>query len=562
MRIGIDLLWVRTGICGGTESYIRNLLDGFAQYDRENEYVLFAAKDNARSFYKYTQAPHMRLRVCRVKSGNRVLRILWENRYLDAAAARCRVDLMLVPVYSKPAAHASGVPYVSVIHDFQVLHYPEYFSAAKRCFMKYSWKRTVRTSAGLVTISQAVKKDLTRYFPAAENKAVTIYNPVITRESGLTAEVIESRFGIRRMAYFYCVSSMLPHKNLDTILQVIRDMPGSCLVISGVGREQSMRQKLHAYRIAERVVLTGFVSDRIRDCLYENCRLFLFPSVFEGFGMPPVEAMRKGKRVVMTRCACLEEVTQGKAVYVEAPYSVAEWKEKIQYALTLPEEKMPFREYELHEIIRQYRQLFDSLTLVCPKAKKSRGHLNMRLFGKQEDKSKDHFGAQEDNGRVYRGMAAQLRIYERIYDVVSANGQIAGKKLNYEKQAFLCGIGAHPQIVDVAAYKRLSNPEFYQAVHAAVYHRLPEQEEYEKWSVFFGMEIPAFQSKLLKKLSVSNLAAVNRIRLIHNPYFVQKRGIRYRMLGMLYGLTDKPTLRQIGKKLPQPVQKLVRKVLL
>lgn len=530
MRIGIDLLWVRTGICGGTESYIRNLLDGFAQYDRENEYVLFAAKDNARSFYKYAQAPHMRLQTCCVKSGNRVLRILWENRYLDAAAARCRVDLMLVPVYSKPAAHASGVPYVSVIHDFQALHYPEYFSAAKRCFMKYSWKRTVRTSAGLVTISEAVRKDLTRYFPAAESKAVSIYNPVITRESGLTAEVIESRFGIRRMAYFYCVSSMLPHKNLDTILRVIRDMPGSCLVISGVGREQSMRQKLHAYRIAERVVLTGVVSDRIRDCLYENCRLFLFPSVFEGFGMPPVEAMRKGKRVVMTRCACLEEVTQGKAVYVEAPYSAAEWKEKIQYALTLPEEKMPFREYELREIIRQYRQLFESLTF--------RSHLNLKL------------------------LTAQLRIYERIYDVVSANDRIAGKKLDYEKQAFLCGIGAHPQIVDVAAYKRLSNPEFYQAVHAAVYHRLPEREEYETWSAYFGMETPAFQSRLLKKLSVSNVAAVNRIRLIHNPYFVHNRGIRYRMLGMLYGLTDKPTLRQIGKKLPQPVQKLVRKVLL
>ncbi len=77
--------------------------------------------------------------------------------------------------------------------------------------------------------------------------------------------------------------------------------------------------------------------------------------------MPPVEAMRRGKRVVMTRCACLEEVTQHRAVYVEDPYSAAEWKEKIQYALTLPEEKIPFPEYALCEIVRQYTRLFSSL---------------------------------------------------------------------------------------------------------------------------------------------------------------------------------------------------------
>ena len=68
MRIGIDLLWVRTGICGGTESYIRSLLDGFARYDRKNEYLLFVAEDQADSFGKYAQVQRMHLKVCRVKS--------------------------------------------------------------------------------------------------------------------------------------------------------------------------------------------------------------------------------------------------------------------------------------------------------------------------------------------------------------------------------------------------------------------------------------------------------------------------------------------------------------
>ena len=59
MRIGIDLLWVRPGIVGGTESFVRNLLDGFAQYDEENEYVLFVARDNADSFKKYEEYEKM-----------------------------------------------------------------------------------------------------------------------------------------------------------------------------------------------------------------------------------------------------------------------------------------------------------------------------------------------------------------------------------------------------------------------------------------------------------------------------------------------------------------------
>ena len=61
MYIGVDLLWVRPGICGGTESFIRNLLNGLAKYDTENQYVLFVAQDNADTFQHYEKFPHMHL---------------------------------------------------------------------------------------------------------------------------------------------------------------------------------------------------------------------------------------------------------------------------------------------------------------------------------------------------------------------------------------------------------------------------------------------------------------------------------------------------------------------
>ena len=367
MRIGIDLLWVRVGICGGTESYIRNLLDGFVEFDPDNNYILFTARDNAYSFQEYMEYPNVSMSVCEVDCANQAKRILWENRNLDKRAQKEDVDVMFIPVYSKPRTYGSGIVYVCVIHDLQALHYPQYFSGAKRMFLKYTWWNTCKTSDKVITISDYCKDDLVEHYPFVKDKVQTIYDPVISKASEMDFSVIERQYGIQKNAYFYCVSSMLPHKNLDTILKVMaqyRKMGNQNykLVISGVGgQEEQIMAVLKAHEIEEQVILTGFVSNEERDCLYENCRLFLFPSIFEGFGMPPIEAMRKGKNVIMTKEFCLEEVTKGKAIYVDKPLDVREWMDKIEDGLGKGPEVVAFEEYELRNIVEQYINVFQNI---------------------------------------------------------------------------------------------------------------------------------------------------------------------------------------------------------
>lgn len=155
-----------------------------------------------------------------------------------------------------------------------------------------------------------------------------------------------------------------------------------------------------------------------------------------------------------------------------------------------------------------------------------------------------------------------IQIYEGIYDAVADNLQSAGQSFSYQKTTFLCDVENPPQVVDVSKYVNMDNKDFFQAVYVAAYKRLPEIHEAAVWNNKYDMPAAEFQNAVLHSIVNSSVVAINHIQFINNPYFEQKRGIKYKLLGILYGLTDKSFLRQFGKKMPQPIQKIIRKVFL
>lgn len=372
VNVGIDLLWLKVGKIGGGESYIRNLLDGFYKYATKGEYkfFLFLAKDNHHTFDKYFDKENFIKIIMPIQSKNVAIRIIKENLLLDKYAKDNNIDLMFVPVYSKPLFKNKKIPYIITIHDLQALHYPEYFSKIKNLWLKYAWKRCAITADRIIAISNFVKKDIEDKLEIATNKIEVIYNPITNLENFEDFDKIKSKYNIKENNYYYTISALLPHKNLKTLILVMKKLKeennefDKKLVITGVdGKSKTeINQLIHDLNLNKEVVFTGFISNEERNSLYKNAKIFLFPSIFEGFGMPPVEAMMLGTPVITTKLTSIYEVTQGKAYYVEDPYNVDEWAELIKYLNENSNHtKETFKEYELKNITNQYLNLFKEM---------------------------------------------------------------------------------------------------------------------------------------------------------------------------------------------------------
>lgn len=366
MRIGIDLTWLKPQKSGGVESYAKNLLDGFAKLEDDNEYVLFLAKDNREYLTKYFKSEKFTFVTCNTKAFNVKAHLIWQNLFQYNVLKRNNINFCFFPVYEMPVYKCKKIKNVTTIHDIQAYHYPEYFSKLENIWFKFGWQRAILCSNKIVAITNYTKQDIMNNFKHRNNVEV-IYNPVILNNNEMEDfSLLKEKYNIRENEYYYTVSSMHKHKNLTSLIKMIKyikennlKIPNK-LVISGVGgpNKEKLIETINQMGIEENIIITNFVSNSERNSLIKNSNVFLFPSIFEGFGMPPIEAMNLGAKVITTNCTSLPEVTQGKCVYVQNPTDEKEWVEKIEEIQTKKAQKIIFDEYNSEKIARKYLDLF------------------------------------------------------------------------------------------------------------------------------------------------------------------------------------------------------------
>ena len=367
MRIGVDLLWVRPGENGGTESYIRNLLDGFQEYIFDHTFVLFTSRDNVDTFRKYN-TKQFEIVVCPVNTASFVRRVIWSNIHLYKYTKKQKIDVWFFPVYSRPF-YIGHIPAATVIHDLQGLHYPEYFSKIRNLYFRMSWKNDCKRSNKIITISEFCKKDIIQNLPIDASGVEVIYNP-ISLSGNVDFDELSKKYGIKKGEYYYTVCSLAKHKNLITLLKAIKILRNrgnnNKLVISGVSinAEDQLFGYIRKNSLEDMIVYTGFISNEERNTLYDNCKKFFFPSVFEGFGMPPIEAMIRGATTVTTMEPSLVEVTEGKADYVKNPLDAKEWANLIERetpGVTKETQNLLFNKYSSKLVPEEYIRVLDAV---------------------------------------------------------------------------------------------------------------------------------------------------------------------------------------------------------
>jgi glycosyltransferase involved in cell wall biosynthesis len=306
LRIGVNALYLIPGGVGGTEIYLRNLLAALARAGDTNEYFVLT---NRETLDLVPPAPNMRALPQPVAARIRPARILWEQTAVPVAAARHRFDILFNPGFTAPLL--CPCPQVTVFHDLQHKRHPEYFRWFDLPFWNLLLSISARRSTKLIAVSQATRKDLLRYY-------------------GVDARVIPH--GVERpifdladrrdpQPFLLCVSTLHPHKGIDSLLggfaRFRAESSGFRLVLAGMRgfAADALEARIRALGLTDAVEVTGWIPREKLYELYRRAWAFVYPSRFEGFGMPVAEAMAAGVPLACSDIEPLRDIAGDSALY-------------------------------------------------------------------------------------------------------------------------------------------------------------------------------------------------------------------------------------------------------
>lgn len=307
MKIAIDASTLSTQ--GGPRAYVLGLLDALGRIDRENSYVIFY--NDPQHLGRFPWAREV------VLPGKAPLRRLWREHVALPLACRCEgVDLLHGPKSAVP--FWSPCPTVVTLHDLIPITHPETETRAAGLYWRLQIPVAARRSTFIITDSDHARREIVEMFAVpAERIAVTPlgYPPAMDAPPDQQrAAAFRERFSLPDRYILY-VGTIQPRKNLGMLIEAyarLRSGGDTDLKLVIAGRKGWLYDTLFAriteLRLEDEILFTGFVPDDDLPDLYDGADLFVYLSLFEGFGLPPLEAMSRGIPVVTSNTTSLPEV--------------------------------------------------------------------------------------------------------------------------------------------------------------------------------------------------------------------------------------------------------------
>ena len=209
---------------------------------------------------------------------------------------------------------------IVTIHDLAFLHHPEWFSRKFTFVYNLMIPKIAKDSRHILTVSNYVKEDISKSYHISLNNISTIYNSYAD---------IFSNHNLEKEDYVLSVGSIDPRKNLKSLIDIFRDKTVKLVI---VGQQNKVFSALKLDDLPNNIVFTGYVDDDELVQLYNNAKIFVYPSFFEGFGIPPLEAQACGCPVICSEKTSLPEVGKDSVIYCN-PYDKNDIAERIDLVL-------------------------------------------------------------------------------------------------------------------------------------------------------------------------------------------------------------------------------------
>lgn len=323
MRIAIDAHSIGAKL-GGNESYALNLIEALAQVDQSNEYTLYVTTTQA---YDRLHQRWPNFKVRNTRPHTPLIRI---PLTLSAELRKNPVDVLHVQFTAPPFCPC---PVVVSIHDLSFEHLPHTFNRRSRTQLRLTVRHSARRAARIISLSEHTKRDIVETYgisaemiSAIPLAAPTHFAPVSDDNE---LQRVRQTYGIVG-EYILTVGSIQPRKNLARLVrayaslrkkQIGDSFPKLVLVGKCAWLYDETLRALQETGIKDSVILTGYVPESDLPALYSGARCFVYPSYFEGFGLPPLEAMKCGTPVMVGNATSLPEVVGDAALTVD-PFDI------------------------------------------------------------------------------------------------------------------------------------------------------------------------------------------------------------------------------------------------
>ncbi|MDD3284643.1 MAG: glycosyltransferase family 1 protein [Patescibacteria group bacterium] len=369
MKIAIDARFFGTNT--GIGRYLEQLILNLEKQDNENKYFILINYENENKY------------ISKNKNFEKVIvNIPWygikEQIELPKILNKINPDLVHFPHFNVPFFY--NKPFVVTIHDLILTKYPSR-RATTLSLIKYFLKnilyriiinRAVVKSKKIITVSQFTKKEIVDFFKINADKVIVTYEGVsdLKQINNINNEIIKN-LGIESPFLLY-VGNAYPHKNLEFLVKTFSEFSeDKSLKLVLVGREDYFYKRLKEFvniNNYKNIIFAGFVKDEDLAYLYKKCSVYVFPSLCEGFGLPPLEAMKCGAIVLSSNYSCLPEILKSSVIYFD-PKDKKDLTNKLKIILNdenlknelIEKSQMLLKEYSWEKMVFEVIDIYNSV---------------------------------------------------------------------------------------------------------------------------------------------------------------------------------------------------------